>query len=347
MKKLENTLYITNPDYYLAKDGETITILNDNKVIKRFPQHVIGSIICFNYSGCSPALMRFCMENDILISFVTPQGKYCGRIIGETNGSILTRKQQYELSVSSKRIDIVRMITYAKLYNSQKLLKQFINDHPDHINSKAINLVIERFDEFLEDTKHTETIDSLRGIEGVSAKFYFSIFNELILNKEKVFKVRGRTKRPPMDPTNATLSFLYTMLTHECQSALEVVGLDSYMGFYHTDRSGRASLACDLVEEFRSIMVDRLTLTMINKNIIQPKHFEIKENDATLLNDKGREIILTHWQKQKLKEIKHPFLHENIPLGILPYTQAMLLSKYIRNEIDGYPAFLWKRGVRL
>ncbi|UPQ85921.1 type I-C CRISPR-associated endonuclease Cas1c [Ignavigranum ruoffiae] len=342
MKKLLNTLYITNEDYYLSKDNDNIVILNEGKTIGRFPKHIISQIICFNYVGCSPAFMKMCMEENILLSFLSPGGWFCGRVIGPTNGNVLLRRKQFIMADNEESLEFVRNIIYAKAYNSRKVLERGLRDHKDRLNDNKVILAVESIINLMDQIKLASDKDSLRGLEGSVARIYFSVFDELIFKNRDVFYFFQRTKRPPLDCVNALLSFLYSMLTLDCQAALEAVGIDSYVGFFHTDRPGRRSMALDLVEEFRAYIVDRMVLTLINLQIVNRKDFEFKENGAVLLNDKGRTKVLEYWQKRKHEEILHPFLNEKIKIGLLPHVQSMLLSRFIRGDLEMYPPFLMK-----
>lgn len=342
MKKLLNVLYITNEDYYLSKESDNIVILSHGKTIARFPKHIISHIVCFNYVGVSPAFMQMCIEENILISFLSPFGKFCGRVIGSTNGNVLLRRKQYNLADSDESVTFVKSIIYAKAFNSRKVIERGYRDHNNKMDSEKVKNAIVALSKLMEQIKITNHKDSLRGLEGSIARIYFAVFDELILKNRDTFYLVQRTKRPPLDCVNALLSFLYSMLTIDCQAALEVVGIDSYVGFFHTDRPGRRGMALDLVEEFRAFFVDRMVLSLINLQIINKKHFEFKENGAVLLNEKGRTKVLEQWQKRKQEEILHPYLNERIKIGLLPHVQAMLLNRYIRGDLDMYPAFLMK-----
>lgn len=342
MKKLLNTLYVTRENSYLSRDGENILIFEEEKIIGRFPIHILDSISCFNYSGCSPSLMKLCIENNILISFFTPQGKFCGRIIGETNGNVLLRKKQYRISEEEESLDFVKNIIYAKAYNSKKILQRAKRDHSSKINIKQLEKAITSIEKFMNEIKTSVSKDSVRGFEGSIAKIYFECFDELILKQKEDFYFNERTKRPPRDTVNALLSFLYSMLAHEVQSALEGVGIDSYVGFFHTDRPGRISMALDMMEELRGFLVDRVVLSLINLLIINKKDFEYKENGSVLLNSKGREKVLKYWQERKQEEILHPFIEEKVKLGLLPHIQSMLLNRYLRGDLESYPPFIMK-----
>ena len=340
MRKLLNTLYVTNENYYLASQGENVLIKDEGKIVRRFPIHILEGIVCFNYMGASPGIIRLCNENNISITFLTPNGRFCGKYIGLTNGNVLLRRTQYSLSDSHESLQIAKRCIEAKLINSRKVYLRLARDHPERINSNKVKQLNDYLYKQTLVVALAEDKDQLRGIEGDAARAYFQLFDELILHQKEDFKFVIRSKRPPLNRVNAMLSFLYSMLTYEVQSALETVGLDSYVGFFHSDRPGRASLALDLIEELRAYMVDRFVLTMINRKQISNTDFEVKENEAVYLNDKGREKVLTQWQKRKQVEITHPYINETISLGLLPYVQAQLLARYIRGDLDDYPPFI-------
>lgn len=340
MKKLLNSLYILDETAYLSLDGENIVCkLNDNEKF-RMPFSNIEDIYCFNYNGCSPALMGKCTEYGIPISFISPQGKFMGRIVGKTKGNILLRKAQFE-SFAAPSPKLVQNTVASKLSNTRFLIRRSMRDNPQLDCDDELTKCIEFLEKGIADVYSTIEKDAIMGIEGSCAKAYFGIFDKLILSQKDDFYLTARTKRPPLDRVNAVLSFLYTIMTSSYTSALESVGLDSCYGFYHALRPGRSSLACDMVEETRCI-IERLTLTMINLKMINADDFEIQESSAVFLNKEGKKKVITAWQERKRSTIVHPYLNEKIPLGLLPFVQSSLLAKYIRGEIDEYPCFLQK-----
>lgn len=340
MKKLLNTLYVTNPDYYLRKDGRNIVISLEGSTLARYPIHIFKQIVCFNYMGVSPALMKMCMEENIIISFFTPYGKFCGRVIGSSHGNIYTRKKQYELAEKEESLDFAKNIIYAKAYNSRKILIRGKLDHKEKVDLAKMEKTIESIKIYMGQIRSCQNKDNLRGIEGLIAREYFSVLDELIIKQRADFYFIERNKRPTKDRFNALISFLYSILTNSIAQALEGVGIDSYAGFFHTDRPGRASMALDIIEEMRAFMVDRLSLTMINLNKINKNHFDLKENGSCLLNDKGRDMVLTNWNKREQEEIIHPFIEEKIKIGLLPHVQAQLLNSYLRGDLKSYPPFM-------
>lgn len=343
MKKLLNTLYITNPDYYLSLEGETVTVLSDKKKIGKIPLHNLESIITCGYMGASSALMGKCTQEGISIIFLSRNGKFLARIVGEQYGNVILRKTQYRVSeCEEESLKLAKCFIMSKLYNSRWILERAIRDHKLRVDTEALKSASLTLKNSLNSAYECKSMDSLRGIEGEAASIYFGVFNELILQQEEDFSFEFRSRRPPLDKVNALLSFAYVLLTSIFTSALESVGLDPYVGFMHTIRPGRKSLALDLVEELRSVFADRFVIMLINKKLILSKHFIEQEDGAVLLNDEGKKIFFKYWQQKKLEVIEHPYLKEKVEWGMVPCVQALLLSRYLRGDLDSYPAFFWK-----
>lgn len=340
MKRLLNSLYILDETSYLALDGENVVCKTEDNEKFRMPLANIEDIYCFSYLGCSPALMGKCMDSGISISFFSPNGIFKARVQGKTRGNILLRKAQFEKFADPPSI-LMQNTMAAKFSNTRYLIRRSLHDNPDLDNDGKLTDCIRYLESGIEHVYETNSRDVIMGIEGNCAKAYFDIFDRLILHQKDDFSMVMRTKRPPLDPINAVLSFLYTMITSMCASALEGVGIDSYYGFYHSLRPGRSSLACDMVEEIRCI-VERLVLSMINLRKLNIKDFEKQESGAVYLTKEGKKKVLTAWQEKKRTIINHHYLGEKIPLGILPYVQSSLLAKYIRGEISEYPCYLMK-----
>jgi len=343
MRKLLNSLYITTPNSYLSLDGENIVILLEDNEKFRMPFVNIENIICFGYMGASPALMGKCMDNNISINFMKPNGELLARLVGKTKGNVLLRKKQYHVSDDDQFcLDFSQNIVAAKLFNSRATLQRTIRDHSDKIDTSNLIQISNQIANNIPKIYEIRDEDELRGFEGINARNYFSVFNDMILSQKENFNMSMRTKRPPLDNLNCMLSYLYTILSFEVRSALEVTGLDPFVGFMHTLRPGRPSLALDLMEEMRAYMVDRLVLTMINLKQITEKDFYMKEGGGVLMTDDGRKKILKCWQDRKKEIITHPFINEKIEIGLLPYVQAQLLSKYLRDDLSEYHPFLMK-----
>lgn len=342
MRKLLNTLYITMPDSYLSRDGESVVVRMEEREPFRIPIHNLESIVTFGYTGASPALMHLCMERGVSISFLRDNGQFMGSVLGGVKGNVLLRRKQYRMADGPEAVHLASRFVFAKIANAKTVLSRGLRDHGESIVSEKVVKETAFLKRYLRRVLAVDALDHVRGIEGEAARRYFSVLNELILVEKEYFYMRGRNRRPPLDRVNAMLSFLYALLRTDVQSALETVGLDPAVGFLHRDRPGRQSLALDMMEELRCYMVDRLVLSLINRKQVGPKQFVIKENGAVLLKPDLKKEIITAWQKRKHEEITHPFLAEKIPIGLLPYAQALLLARYIRGDLDGYPPFLWK-----
>ena len=343
MKKLLNTLYVTSENSYLSLDGENIVVFEDKKEVGRLPLHNLEGIVSFGYRGTSPALMGACADRNISLCYVTPQGKFLARVTGKIKGNVILRQQQYESSRDKEiSLSIAKNCITGKIYNARWVLERAVRDHSLQINTDQVKTASVHLKQSLEYIRNSQSKEQLRGYEGEAASIYFGVFNELILQQKKDFVFCGRKKRPPLDNINAMLSFVYTLLTNQIASALECVGLDPYIGYLHTERPGRVSLALDLIEELRAPLADRFVLSLINKKVITRKNFKTKENGAVIMDDEARKRLLTEWQNRKKETITHPFLKEKIEWGMVPYVQAMLLARYLRGDLDGYPVFLWK-----
>lgn len=343
MKKLLNTLYVTSENSYLSLDGENIVVLDSEKEVGRLPLHNLEGMVSFGYRGTSPALMGACADRNISLCYLTPQGKFLARVSGKIKGNVILREQQYASSQSEeKSLEIAKNCIIGKVHNARWVLERATRDHSMQIDVEKVKSASDKLRKSLELIKSCQSKEQLRGFEGEAASVYFGVLDELILQQKKEFTFQGRNKRPPLDHVNALLSFVYTLLTNTITSALETVGLDPCIGYLHTERPGRVSLSLDLIEELRAVLADRFVLSLINKKIISGKNFDKKENGAVLMDDELRRIVLTEWQNKKKETLTHPYLKEKVEWGMVPYVQAMLLARYLRGDLDGYPVFLWK-----
>ncbi len=340
MRKLLNTLYITTPDAYLSKDGLNVVMSVKQIETFRIPIINIEHIVTFGYMGVSPGLMRLCAENGVALTFMSPSGKFLGHFQGPIKGNVLLRKQQYKLAEQEDfALHLSKLFIAGKIKNYRTILMRAIRDNGSNSNIEEMAKLLEhRKRKVLE----TDNFDVLRGLEGDAANAYFSVFKHLMLNKNEYFKFTGRNRRPPKDAVNAMLSFVYTLIASETAAALESVGLDPYVGFLHTLRPGRRSLALDVMEEFRAYLGDRLVLSLINRGQISPNDFIAQGEEGITMTDEGRKTLLTAWQNRKKDCIMHPYLNEKIPIGLLPYAQSQLLARYLRGDLDDYPVFLIK-----
>ena len=343
MRQLLNTLYITLSDVYLSVSGENIVIKQDDDILARYPFHNLEDIVLFSYLGMSPKLVQKCMDYGIGICYLTPTGRFIARIRGPSRGNILLRRKQYQVSDDEDQsLLISKNIICGKIYNEKWIIERYIRQYEHRIETEHLVKSSKYLTEMLNRIKEVKDVDELRGIEGTAQVAYFSCFDDMILNQKEDFTFDTRSRRPPLDPVNAMLSFVYSVLSNDVASALESVGLDAYAGFMHTDRPGRISLALDLVEELRAPIADRFVLSLINLNQIKIEDFLYEDNDAVLIKDDSRRKIIQLWQERKQNTLTHPFINEKIEWGLVPFTQAMLLARYLRGDLDGYPAFMWK-----
>ncbi|MEQ6388197.1 type I-C CRISPR-associated endonuclease Cas1c [Bacillaceae bacterium S4-13-58] len=343
MKKLLNTLFINQPDVYLSLDGDNVVLMKDHEKLGRLPLHNLESIVAFGYTGASPTLMGYCADRNISIVFFTMNGRFLARVIGKSRGNVVLRKRQYKISedeaLSSK---IARNFIVGKVYNNKWIIERMTRDYPLRIDVQNFKKVSLHLSDLIKEIRDCEDLDRLRGLEGQAAISYNQLFDQMILQQKDDFKFIIRSRRPPLDNVNAMLSFAYTLLSNDMASALEGVGLDAYVGFLHRDRPGRASLALDLMEELRGVYADRFVLSLINKKVMSPNDFIKKENGAVIMTEESRRKFLSAWQNKKQEKITHPFLNEKISWGLVPHVQALLLARYLRNDLDEYPPFLWK-----
>ena len=343
MKRLLNTLYVTSPNRYLSLDGENVVISEKNEEVGRVPLHNLEMIVTFGYTGASPALMGACAGRNIGLVFLSGNGRFIARVVGEAYGNVTLRKEQYRRSEQKEEsLAIARNCILGKVYNSRWILERAARDYAMRLDVEKLRNKSGFLASSLTKIRNCRSAGELLGLEGEAASVYFSVFDDLILQQKEDFHFSGRNRRPPTDEVNAMLSFAYTLLTSMGASALETVGLDPYVGFFHTDKPGRKSLALDLVEELRSVMADRFVLTQINLKTIRKEGFTKKENGAVVMDDNTRKIFLTAWQKKKQEMITHPFLEEKVEWGMIPFVQAMLLARHLRGDLEEYPPFFWK-----
>ena len=343
MRHLLNMLFVNSEDIYLSLDGENVVANRGRQEVARYPLHILSGIVSFSYAGASPALMGACAQRDVSLAFCTPRGRFLARVTGESSGNVLLRRAQYRAADDpGPCCRIARSMIFGKVYNARWSIERTRRDHGLRVDGEALAAVSVQLKDLLPQIADEASLDSLRGLEGAAATAYFGVFDQLILGEKPLFAFGTRNRRPPLDPVNALLSFAYSLLTNDCASALESVGLDAYVGFLHRDRPGRTSLALDLMEELRPCLADRFVLTLINNRVVGRSDFDFRENGAVFLNDAGRRTFLQRWQERKRETITHPYLKEKLPWGLVPYIQALLLARTLRGDLDGYPPFLWK-----
>ena len=343
MKHLLNTLYVTTQGAYLAQEGETVVVRIEHETRLRVPIHTLGGIVCFGLVSCSPPLMGLCGERGVTLSFLSEYGRFRASVHGPVSGNVLLRRTQYRRADSPEHsAELARIVVIAKVANSRTVLLRAAREREDDATAQAIRDAAGHLGALLKTLERPAPLDTVRGIEGDAAGWYFSVFDHLITAQKDAFAFSTRSRRPPLDNVNALLSFVYTLLVHDTRSALETVGLDPAAGFLHRDRSGRPSLALDLVEELRPVIADRLALTLINRQQVKPRGFTRTDTGAVTMDDATRKELLVTYQTRKQEEIEHPFLKEKIAIGLIPYVQALLLARHLRGDLDAYPPFLWR-----
>ena len=343
MRRLLNTLFVTTEDAYLGLDGENVVAFQGKEELARFPLHTLNGIFAFTYAGASPALMGACAKREVNLCFCTPSGRFLARAVGQSSGNVLLRRMQYRCAddpaVSCR---IAKNMVYGKVFNGRWSIRRTMRDHGMRVDLEKLGGASDLLKDALPGLLAAESLDSLRGLEGEAAAVYFSALDEMILNNKEDFYFAGHNRRPPLDRMNAMLSFVYALLANDCASALESAGLDSFVGFLHRDRPGRSSLALDLMEELRPCLADRFVLSLVNNRTVKAGDFEERESGAVIMTDAGRKVLVKAWQERKREEITHPYLKEKMSWGLVPYVQALLLARHLRDDLEEYPPFLWK-----
>jgi len=343
VKTHANTLFVTTQGSYVAKEGETILVRVENETKLRVPVLGLDGIVCFGRVSCSPAAMALCGERGVTISFLSEQGRFRARLLGPVSGNVLLRRRQYRLADDpDSAAAIAKALVAAKVANSRVVLRRTLRDHPDHPHREELLRASTYLQGLIAELRRPLALHVIRGIEGDAARNYFAVFDHLISTQKTNFFFRSRTRRPPLDNMNSLLSFVYALLAHDATSALESVGLDPAVGFLHRDRPGRPGLALDLMEEFRAFLGDRLALSLVNRRQVRAKGFTVSESGAVRMDDATRKTLLVAYQRRKQEEIRHPFLEEKTTVGLLMHLQALLLARFLRGDLDGYPPFLWK-----
>lgn len=346
MRRLRNTIYVTSESAWLRKDGANLVVEVEGAERGRAPLHLLDGVVSFGRAGASPALLAACAEAGITLSYLDPNGRFLARIEGPRTGNVLLRRAQFRAGDDPARAAvIVRGIVAAKAANQRNVIRRALRDHGESLapeRAAGLAAAEARLTDIARRTLVAANVDVLRGLEGEAAQVYFGVFDALVRVDDPAFRFGGRSRRPPLDRLNALLSFLYALLGHDCRSALEAHGLDPQVGFLHADRPGRASLALDLMEELRPVLADRLVLSLVNRRQLAADDFVVEEAGGVRLTDEARRRVLVAWQERKRDELRHPFLDETMPLGLVAHAQAQMLARHLRGDLDGYPAFVWK-----
>ena len=346
MRRHLNTLYVTTPGAWLHKDGENIVVKVDGEELARVPVHILSGIVCLGSLGITAALMGHCAERGVCVSFMSRNGRFLARVEGPVSGNVLLRRDQYRFADSQEQTSLVAShIVTGKIVNQRTVVRRALRDY-SATSSADWNSRLETSERRLSDAARrsatSRDVNAIRGIEGEAARIYFGVFGDLVRQDEPNFAFSSRSRRPPLDPLNALLSFLYALLVHDCRSALETVGLDPAVGYLHRERPGSPSLALDLMEELRPVLADRLALSLINRRQVTKHDFQSEASGAVRMRKDGRKTVLVAYQNRKKSEILHPFLQEKTTIGLAPFVQANLLARHLRGDLDAYPPFLWR-----
>lgn len=344
MKKTLNTLYVTTQGAWLARERENILVRVEQETRLRLPIHTLGGIVCFGQVSASAPLLGLCAERGVALSFLSENGRFLARLYGPVSGNVLLRREQYRRADDPDGSSaIASVLIAAKIANSRTVLQRTLRDRPNSTGHDRMAMAVDHLKTLQRGTwRSGKSVDALRGTEGAAAKCYFGIFNHLITHKNKIFQFGGRSHHPPTDAVNALLSFVYTLLLHDLTGALESVGLDPAVGYLHRDRPGRPGLALDLMEELRAPLADRLVLSLINRRQIRPGGFKRSESGAVTMDEDTRKRVLVAWQNRKRETLTHSFIGETIEIGLLPHIQAQLFARFLRGDLDAYPAFIWR-----
>lgn len=344
MRQLLNTLYLSTEGAYAHLEGETLVVKVGDAKRGQVPMHHLGAIVCLGRVSLSPQLMARCMADGRSIVWLNENGRFQARVEGEVGGNILLRQAQFRAADKPEiALQLIKAFIAGKLKNSRNVLMRSARDSKDDAEKTQLAKAAKALAVNLRNVQHAESPASVLGLEGDAARVYFEQFNTLIKPSMRAeFEYKGRSRRPPKDAVNALISFIYALLLSDCRSALETVGLDPQLGFFHVVRPGRPALALDLMEEFRAVLGDRLALTLMNRGQLQLKDFEFRTGGAVYLNDTGRKTVVVAYQERKKETMQHPVLETQVEIGLLPLLQARLLARYLRGDVQHYIPFFNK-----
>jgi CRISP-associated protein Cas1 len=343
MKQLLNTLYITTESGYLHLDQDTVRVDVNGSAQLQVPLHHLGAIVCFGDVMITPALIRRCGEDGRSLVYLNRQGRFVARVEGPVSGNVLLRRAQHLASMDTDwPARISRSIVAAKIQNARQVILRATREAESADDSVPLSGVAKEQATIIGRLDGANSLDQIRGLEGESARAYFSVFDHMVREDRNTFRMHGRSRRPPMDPINALLSFLYTLLLNDCVAASEGVGLDPQVGFLHALRPGRPAMGLDLMEELRAVLADRLALTLINRRQVTRYDFVEKAGGAVQFTDEARKKVVIAYQKRKQDEVEHELANQKVPLGLVPHLQARLMARHLRNDMEDYPPFLYR-----
>jgi CRISPR-associated protein Cas1 len=343
MHELLNVLYVQTQGAFLHLDSETVRVEVERETVLRAPLLRLGGIVMFGQVSISPFLVHRCAEDGRSLVWLGRNGRFKARVEGPTRGNVLLRRAQHlALSHPEQPSRIARQIVAAKIQNSRQILLRAARESDDESDQLPLKEAAARLAMILPRLKACDDLNEIRGAEGDAARTYFGVFGHMVRGDRAHLGPEGRTRRPPRDPVNAVLSFLYALLRAECASALEGVGLDPQVGYLHALRPGRPALALDLMEELRPVLADRLAITLVNRRQLGKGDFEGTPGGAVHLTEDGRKTVIVAYQRRKEETIQHRVLRERVPLGLVPHVQARLLARHLRGDVKEYPPFLYR-----
>jgi CRISPR-associated protein Cas1 len=339
-KTFLNTLYVATQGAYVHLESDTVRVKLEDQKLLQVPLHHLGSICVFGLVNVSFPLLAQCAEDGRAVVILTEHGRFKARIVGKTTGNVLLRKAQYDFHADEAQgLEFAKAVVAGKLQNARQVLLRASREAKESDRATFATAADETA-ACLQALEGAATLDEARGMEGMAAQCYFDTFDAMITSQRTDFRFDGRSRRPPRDRVNSLLSFLYTLWTNDCVSALEGVGLDPQFGILHALRPGRPGLALDLVEEFRSVFLDRLCLSLINRKQVQAGDFEVREGGSVFLNETGRKKVLVAYQSRKQDEVRHENLKDKVPIGLLPHVQARMMARLFRGELRRYRPYL-------
>lgn len=338
MTVLDRTLYVLTPGTVVRVQGESLRLFIEGELKGHMPLHRLGAVVIVGDAMVSSRVLQACTERGIALTYLSRSGRMMARVDAPGSGNVLLRRAHYRAADDPAIAHcLARMFIAGKVRNTRSIYMRFLRETSDPPD--ALKLLPDQFQQILASLKRSMDIQEVRGLEGAAAKLHFGHIHHLITDGQSPFAVHGRSRRPPRDPFNATLSFVYSLLMSDCSAALAAAGLDPQVGFLHTDRPGRPSLALDLMEEFRPV-ADRFVLTLINRKELSARDFRSYDGGAVLLRGTGRKSVVSAWVRRKETSLKHPVTGEKLRLGLMPFVQARLLARFLRGDLTDYVPFV-------
>lgn len=332
-----NTLFVVTRGATIRRDHLTLRVVVEKQTKLAIPIHQLDGVAVFGGVHVTPAAMGLCAEHGVAVSFLTESGRLIARVDSPGSGNVLLRREQYrQADDPARRATLSQCMIAGKIHNCRNVLMRAAREANISTDQEKLTAAANHLGNLLRPLSECTDADSARGYEGDAGRAYFQVFTSMVRQNREDFTLQGRSRRPPLDRTNAMLSFAYGLLRHDCAAALQAVGLDPSVGFLHVDRPGRPGLALDLMEEFRPLIADRLVLSLINRQQVQAKGFQIRNVGAVDLTDATRRTMIAEYQKRKRETVVHPLLQQKCPIGRLWFLQARILARVLRGDLESY-----------